>query len=74
MPDNTFSNEEEKKTNDQLYESCAWTEDEDGDWDTACDNKHCFAIDGPTENEYKYCPYCGKPIQVFKYEAEAHNE
>lgn len=33
-------------------------------WDTSCKNAHCFSADGPKENYYKYCPYCGKKIKV----------
>jgi hypothetical protein len=38
---------------------CRWTEDEDGVWDTECDEKHCFIVDGPRENNHAFCPYCG---------------
>ena len=42
---------------------CEWKEDEDGDFDTSCDNFHCFSYtDGPIANGYVYCPYCGKLI------------
>lgn len=47
---------------------CAWEswKDHDGDiiWSTKCKNEHKFFCDGPEENKYTHCPYCGKPIEV----------
>lgn len=31
---------------------------------TECGNAHIFAYGNPTENDYKFCPYCGKKIKV----------
>ena len=31
-------------------------------WETSCWNLHIFMSDGPNENKYQYCPYCGKEI------------
>ena len=44
---------------------CIWTRDEDEDnaWDTLCGDKHIFIVDGPLENKYKYCPYCGRDLR-----------
>lgn len=42
------------------WDRCEWTEDEDGNWDTACDNKDRFIEGGPYENGMKFCCYCGK--------------
>ena len=33
-------------------------------WESSCDHLHIFMSDGPKENEYKFCPYCGKKIKV----------
>ena len=33
-------------------------------WDTECGNAHVFFDEGPTENGYKYCPYCGREVEV----------
>ena len=41
---------------------CQWQEDVA--FDTLCGMKHQFMADGPVENGYKYCPYCGKEIEV----------
>lgn len=41
---------------------CVWTEDDDGAWDTSCDNRFEFTADGPEENDFAFCPYCGKNL------------
>ena len=33
-------------------------------WESSCDHLHIFMSDGPKENEYEFCPYCGKKIKV----------
>lgn len=42
---------------------CRWTEDDEGIWYTECGNAHEFMTDSPTENKYKFCPYCGREIK-----------
>jgi len=42
---------------------CTWIEDEDGNWETACDHLHLFYAGGPVENKYRFCPYCGQKIK-----------
>ena len=32
-------------------------------WETGCDNLFQFHAGGPKENHFKFCPYCGKPIE-----------
>lgn len=44
---------------------CRWTYHETwyaDYWQTECGNEHQFINDGPIENGYKYCPYCGKTV------------
>ena len=42
---------------------CKWTFDEWTDsWDTACGEKHQFMSDGPSENNHRHCPYCGRRL------------
>ena len=44
---------------------CTWILEEPGDsytWVTDCDEAIFFESDGPEENGFKYCPFCGKPI------------
>ena len=47
---------------------CVWSQDENGVWETTCENMHEFSADGPAENNHKYCPYCGKAIAAMPYE------
>jgi hypothetical protein len=45
---------------------CLWLEKEDGEegyWDTGCGHSHIYIGGTPEEYEYKFCPYCGKPIK-----------
>ena len=46
---------------------CEWQEPDvmsEGIWETDCGNAHEFFVDGPVENGYKFCPYCGRRIVV----------
>lgn len=44
-------------------ELCEWSpEDKDGDgntWQTACNKWFDFESDGPEENAFQFCPFCG---------------
>ena len=44
--------------------NCEWIDDEDGIWQTECGNAFCFEVDGPDENKFSFCPYCGKPLEA----------
>ena len=33
-------------------------------FESSCEHLHIFMSDGPKENEYDFCPYCGKKIKV----------
>ena len=52
------------KPNTTPCSRCAWREDEDGSWWSDCDNGFVFNDAGPHENQFKFCPYCGKEITV----------
>ena len=39
--------------------SCQWSEDLDGNWDTACGETFTFTDGGPKENKAHWCQYCG---------------
>lgn len=43
---------------------CYWTEGFYGVWVTDCDNGFQFSSDGPKQNSFRFCPYCGKPLKV----------
>lgn len=38
---------------------CDWREDENGAWQTECKHLFEFINDGPEENKFKFCPFCG---------------
>jgi hypothetical protein len=44
--------------------ACAWTQDEDGAWDTACGQLFLFNEGGPEENQACFCHHCGGKIEV----------
>jgi hypothetical protein len=42
---------------------CRLVEGSDGEWNcSACNNDFCFDADGPKENHYAYCAFCGAKI------------
>lgn len=45
---------------------CEWVRDdyEFDVYDTKCKNRHVFFEGSPADNEYEFCPYCGKIIKV----------
>jgi len=43
--------------------TCAWTEDEDGNWDTECGNKWTFFDGTPSDNGLVFCPFCGRTLR-----------
>jgi rRNA maturation endonuclease Nob1 len=52
--------------------SCIWeiSVEDFNIWKTECNNTHQFIVDGPVENKYKFCPYCGKQIKTFYEEKD----
>jgi hypothetical protein len=38
---------------------CAWSADDDGNWDTACGQKHILIEGTPADNRMAFCCYCG---------------
>ena len=53
---------------------CTWTEDEGGNWWTACGEGHVFIDGGPAENKARFCQYCGKPVEVVSYQEPSGDE
>ena len=47
---------------------CEWRicDEETNVYDTSCRNPHILIEGTPKENNYEYCPYCGKKIKVVK--------
>lgn len=47
---------------------CKWAEDCDGNWDTQCGSAIVMIEGTPFENEYAFCPFCGRIITQQRYE------
>ena len=44
---------------------CEWKyNDSEYYFESSCEHLHIFISDGPEENEYRFCPYCGKKIKI----------
>ena len=52
-------------------ETCIWTED-CSDWQPSCDPAQAFQFndEGPEENGFRHCPYCGKPMVAIPADEE----
>jgi hypothetical protein len=55
-------------------EPCHWREDEDGSWWTGCKRGFVFSNAGPSENEFYFCCYCGKPLKFEPYAAPMEDD
>lgn len=42
--------------------TCEWKYDDNGVYFTTCKNAFSFESDGPKENEFAFCPYCGNRL------------
>lgn len=57
--------EEVKALKANPKDECRWNNNEDECfWETACGTGFQFMNDGPKENDYRFCPSCGKPITL----------
>lgn len=46
---------------------CLWTrDDQECCWETTCKNAFVILSGGPEDNNFNFCPYCGKPIHEVK--------
>jgi hypothetical protein len=43
-------------------DTCTWIENVDGIWETECHMAFEFIDGRPSENNYAYCPFCGKQL------------
>jgi hypothetical protein len=46
---------------------CTWDEDEDGNWDTTCDNKFTLGDGTPKQNSMHFCCFCGGALSQKLY-------
>lgn len=52
-------------------ETCKWTQEDEGShYSSDCGMHFIFEEDGPTENGFKFCPKCGKPLVAVEWEQE----
>lgn len=47
--------------------TCLWTGDFEGFWETECDNTFVLNEGTPVQNDFKYCPYCGRKIAQVEF-------
>jgi hypothetical protein len=57
-----------------MTEVCRWHEDNEGNWQTDCDNLFTFIEGGPSDNGMKFCCYCGKPLEEIWLEATRQSD
>ena len=44
---------------------CEWVYDSNHEyWGSECGDDFAFNCDGPIENGFKFCPFCGEKIKV----------
>jgi hypothetical protein len=41
-----------------------------GTYDTECGNTHYFSEGGISDNNYRFCPFCGKPIKEIAHDQQ----
>ena len=46
---------------------CVWTQNLDGNWETACGQQWCLLDGAPKDNDMTYCHHCGKRIKEQLY-------
>lgn len=56
---------------EKVVTGCEWERDDDFDtcqvWTTSCGKEHAFLADGPIDNEFKFCPFCGLALDQLPY-------
>ena len=45
-------------------DKCQWYEDDNGVWETTCECTFEFIVDGPDDNGFSFCPFCGLILEV----------
>lgn len=43
-------------------ERCEWSAQDGGPWSSECGVLFLFEDDGPSANDFRFCPGCGKPL------------
>lgn len=56
---------EVERLREQADAVCEWgKDDEHWAWETSCGESYCFEIGGPALNKQRFCPGCGRKVQV----------
>ncbi len=45
-----------------MPEKCIWTQNVDGVWETGCGGMFEVSDGLPSENQMRFCPYCGHAL------------
>lgn len=53
--------------------ACVWAEDQEGNWDTKCGDKHYLTAGTPFENGMHWCCYCGGSLLEELYGEQAND-
>ena len=53
-----------RRQREDEYIRCKWQETDGGLWESSCNNLFEFNADGPKENQFSFCPYCGARIKL----------
>ena len=61
-------------TTQRTESPCRWTEDADGNWDTACGAALCFENDPREDVHLGFCQNCGHPLELVSYVESVINE
>jgi hypothetical protein len=53
---------------------CTWSEDDDGNWNTSCSQEFILIEGTPSQNDMRFCCYCGCHLVEKLYEPEPEDE
>lgn len=43
---------------------CTWAQQDEDSWLSDCGELSSYSEGSPTELEFRFCPYCGEPINI----------
>lgn len=75
MTANVYANAADALERSRPRSVCKWVpaDLDEGTWESNCGERHTFTVDGPEENGFSYCPYCGDVVQEHWPKAYATN-
>jgi NMD protein affecting ribosome stability and mRNA decay len=51
---------------------CTWEEDDEGIWSSTCGQEWEFNVDTPEGNNFRFCPFCGHPLEQKRWVDPGH--